>query len=584
MKQKNIKGILLVLGMILLLLFVFFTNHNNKESNNLIDKSELNISRSEINRFVLSQQNSDGGFNLITPNIDLDLENTFYAVESLQMMDKETDFQDTKEYIRELDIRQFLHDDNIYNAKSSYYYLALHDLLDLEISENSLKQILFFWESHQDDNGYIYNLKNEEKKIGRDYLNDVYYLETLLYGHQILSIYGNNTTNLSLQKEFINAMDFTDYSRRMVALITTFLELSNLYSYDNTTLKPKLENYLQNYINWGLQENATTVADVSVIANYIDYDVNNILINIINQLERQNGYSIDKNIEDIHIKATNLILQVLNDNEMNIDKEKENHIYDFIKREKNYNGTYLFRDFESNLFSSYYAIKILDRLNNVDQIDHDKLTKFLQNQMHTFGNLSTPEQLFYMKISRIIDYKINNDINIDDYFKNQFDILKKADIGKNAELIILLLETAKMYDYNISEEIRTTIIDKIDNYEEKEFYKIIQLINHSNLIYLKTLIDEQVEDNELKHLILEFEENINEWDDMLYAFQKVFKHIDNKKMNMEFSSATLSLVLEEIDRRTENGLYKYSSADLATFDSVYELLNILMYYQEKDYL
>lgn len=574
-EQRNLICILLLA--FIFVSFIFFNDKTKKvnlNSKEIYEKTQTMISHSQINKFVSSQQNVDGGFSLATPNLDSDLPDTYYAINCLKIINKKLDFIHTKQYIKNTNVKRLLNKDNIYSLKNCFYYLKLNMLLDINVPKNDLEQIIDFTESLKTNEGFFYNTAKDERKEGREYLLDPYYLETLLYGHKILSSY-NNDNNIGLQEEFLKCIDFNEYSTDMCALISTYVEISTLYDYCNAKYIDKLENYLQNYIKNGFKENIGYINDVFAIARYINYDVSNILVGFTKQLWSLNGYSIDKYSDNVSIKATNQVLHILNEFDFNLDSEIVEQIYKFIICGEKYNGTYTFSDRESDMFSSYYAVEILELMKCDNELELYKLTEFLDSKKNIFDDLPTSEQFFYLKTCKISNYDTSNIINRG-YFDTQFEILKKVDIVNNAELVILLLEVADIYDYKIPKYIQTLIIDKTNIHSKKSTNKMVQFINECNSTYIKLLLQENIEEEEIYNLIIKFEKDIENWDDMLYAFHKVFKLVNLKNVDINFSEDIIYLVLSEIEKKMKDDVYMYSSSYVATFDSVYELFNILI--------
>lgn len=62
---------------------------------------------------------------------------------------------------------------------------------------------------------------------------------------------------------------------------------------------------------------------------------------------------------------------------------------------------------------------------------------------------------------------------------------------------------------------------------------------------------------------------------VIYIFQKVFKVVYDSKNEVDISDNTIFLILTEIERKMKYGVFMYSTSDIATFDSVYELLKIV---------
>ena len=124
------------------------------------------------------------------------------------------------------------------------------------------------------------------------------------------------------------------------------------------------------------------------------------------------------------------------------------------------------------------------------------------------------------------------------------------------------------------------IVEKSNQYDGNSENEFIAFINECNLTYLKLFLQEPVEEKEIYNLIAKFEKNIENWDEMLYSFQKLFKLIDMEQIDVDIPDNIISSILTEIDTHTKDGVYKYSSSDVATFDSAYELLNIVTYFQK----
>ena len=132
-----------------------------------------------------------------------------------------------------------------------------------------------------------------------------------------------------------------------------------------------------------------------------------------------------------------------------------------------------------------------------------------------------------------------------------------------------------MYDYKVPQDIQTLVLEKVNQYNKQTEDKMALFINECNLAYIKLLIQKQIEKKEIDYLVTKFEENITDWMDMLYIFQKVFKVVYDSKNEVDISDNTIFLILTEIERKMKYGVFMYSTSDIATFDSVYELLKIV---------
>lgn len=133
-----------------------------------------------------------------------------------------------------------------------------------------------------------------------------------------------------------------------------------------------------------------------------------------------------------------------------------------------------------------------------------------------------------------------------------------------------------MYNYEVPQDIQTLILEKSNQYNKKIENDMALFVNECNLTYIKLFLEE-VEEKEIDYLITKFEKNIKNWDDMLYAFQKIFKLVNTFKIEINISDNIVSSILIEIERKMKDGVFMYSSCDIPTFDSVYELLKIVKF-------
>lgn len=571
-KKNQINWVWIVVLFLLVGWFCIKVNNTNPKKEETYSNPQIVVSNSKIEQFVSTQQNFDGGFVIAVPNIDLDLLETYYAIDSLRLINKSNNNISTQEFIENMDINMILNEKSIYSLKSCYYYLELCELLNINVKKDNLEKIINYINCLKTEEGFFYNTPNDKKKGAEEYFLDSYYLETLIFGHRINAAYNKGAKEDKLQEELLKCIDFNEYSGKMCALISTYLEISVLYNYDNNEYMEKIEGFLKEFVNTEFEENIGVMNDVFVIAKYVNYEMKDIFSNFILQLWKEKGFSISEFSESVNIKATNQVLHIIKEFEIFLEDEKIEKIQEFILDAANYSGYYTFTDRKSNMFSSYYAVMILELLEEDNEIILQNLVQFLDSKRKEFDDLLTPEQLFYLKIGKILNY----DVPVDEkYFDEQFQILKKVDIVNNAELAILLLETAEMYDYKVPQDIQTLVLEKVNQYNKQTEDKMALFINECNLAYIKLLIQKQIEKKEIEYLVTKFEENIKDWIDMLYIFQKVFKVVYDSKNEVDISDNTIFLILTEIERKMKYGVFMYSTSDIATFDSVYELLKIV---------
>lgn len=571
-KKNQINWVWIVVLFLLVGWFCIKVNNTNPKKEETYSNPQIVVSNSKIEQFVSTQQNFDGGFVIAVPNIDLDLLETYYAIDSLRLINKSNNNISTQEFIENMDINMILNEKSIYSLKSCYYYLELCELLNINVKKDNLEKIINYINCLKTEEGFFYNTPNDKKKGAEEYFLDSYYLETLIFGHRINAAYNKGAKEDKLQEELLKCIDFNEYSGKMCALISTYLEISVLYNYDNNEYMEKIEGFLKEFVNTEFEENIGVMNDVFVIAKYVNYEMKDIFSNFILQLWKEKGFSISEFSESVNIKATNQVLHIIKEFEIFLEDEKIEKIQEFILDAANYSGYYTFTDRKSNMFSSYYAVMILELLEEDNEIILQNLVQFLDSKRKEFDDLLTPEQLFYLKIGKILNY----DVPVDEkYFDEQFQILKKVDIVNNAELAILLLETAEMYDYKVPQDIQTLVLEKVNQYNKQTEDKMALFINECNLAYIKLLIQKQIEKKEIEYLVTKFEENIKDWMDMLYIFQKVFKVVYDSKNEVDISDNTIFLILTEIERKMKYGVFMYSTSDIATFDSVYELLKIV---------
>lgn len=270
MKKIRINWIWIFASLLLIGLLYIKMNDETMDKEKIYTNSEIVISNSQIKQFVFTQQNLDGGFAISTPNFDLNLSDTYYAIDSLNLIDKKNNNINAKEFIEDIDINMILNEDNIYSLKNCYYYLSLCELLNINVENDDLEKIINYINHLKTEEGLFYNTFNDEKKEIKEYFLDSYYLETLIFGHKINSAYNRDIKDDKLQEELLKYIDFDEYSTRMCALISTYLQISVLYNYDNAEYLEKIEDFLFEFINTGFEENIGVINDVFVIAEYTD--------------------------------------------------------------------------------------------------------------------------------------------------------------------------------------------------------------------------------------------------------------------------------------------------------------------------
>ena len=523
------------------------------------------ISKEKLLNFILCQQNTDGGFSVEVPNLYSDLSDTYCTIMALKSLEEDIDVKSIHMYLKEINLADLRDTNNSITLTNYYHYIKICRVVGFCVDENIISQVL------QDVKKIM-----EEQRL-TDIVNG--YEEVIKNSCELLWLYNEEVDIEGLLISLVERINLDDFSTDMRSLISTSCYIAELIDQKFLIDKGDLVQYIDNYILLGNEIDIGQIWDIYTIAQYCGYNIGNYVLINTERLWVDNGYKISSNAENCNIKATFQVLFMCKELNLNIDKTKKSAIVGYIDDCKSYRGNYSFSYRESDMYSTYYALKIIeyidDNKTSIFKEIIENIKNYINNSSRFFENMPTSEQLFYLKCARELDIPFQR---VETFLDSQFNILKSASINKNGDLVVLLLDLAKQYDYEITEDIKENISKKIISENEKIDDDLMRtFINQCNITQIQLLLEKKIEKNEIIKLIRMYEKNINEQQDILYITSKLCRTISCDEYNKRISSDTKEKVIDTINENSSYGVYKYSSSYVPTFESVYELLNVVTY-------
>lgn len=523
------------------------------------------ISKEKLLNFILCQQNTDGGFSVEVPNLYSDLSDTYCTIMALKSLEEDIDVKSIHMYLKEINLADLRDTNNSITLTNYYHYIKICRVVGFCVDENIISQVL------QDVKKIM-----EEQRL-TDIVNG--YEEVIKNSCELLWLYNEEVDIEGLLISLVERINLDDFSTDMRSLISTSCYIAELIDQKFLIDKGDLVQYIDNYILLGNEIDIGQIWDIYTIAQYCGYNIGNYVLINTERLWVDNGYKISSNAENCNIKATFQVLFMCKELNLNIDKTKKSAIVGYIDDCKSYRGNYSFSYRESDMYSTYYALKIIeyidDNKTSIFKEIIENIKNYINNSSRFFENMPTSEQLFYLKCARELDIPFQR---VETFLDSQFIILKSASINKNGDLVVLLLDLAKQYDYEITEDIKENISKKIISENEKIDDDLMRtFINQCNITQIQLLLEKKIEKNEIIKLIRMYEKNINEQQDILYITSKLCRTISCDEYNKRISSDTKEKVIDTINENSSYGVYKYSSSYVPTFESVYELLNVVTY-------
>ena len=523
------------------------------------------ISKEKLLNFILCQQNTDGGFSVEVPNLYSDLSDTYCTIMALKSLEEDTDVKSIHMYLKEINLADLRDTNNSITLTNYYHYIKICRVVGFCVDENIISQVL------QDVKKIM-----EEQRL-TDIVNG--YEEVIKNSCELLWLYNEEVDIEGLLISLVERINLDDFSTDMRSLISTSCYIAELIDQKFLIDKGDLVQYIDNYILLGNEIDIGQIWDIYTIAQYCGYNIGNYVLINTERIWVDNGYKISSNAENCNIKATFQVLFMCKELNLNIDKTKKSAIVGYINDCKSYRGNYSFSYRESDMYSTYYALKIIeyidDNKTSIFKEIIENIKNYINNSSRFFENMPTSEQLFYLKCARELDIPFQR---VETFLDSQFNILKSASINKNGDLVVLLLDLAKQYDYEITEDIKENISKKIISENEKIDDDLMRtFINQCNITQIQLLLEKKIEKNEIIKLIRMYEKNINEQQDILYITSKLCRTISCDEYNKRISSDTKEKVIDTINENSSYGVYKYSSSYVPTFESVYELLNVVTY-------
>ena len=523
------------------------------------------ISKEKLLNFILCQQNTDGGFSVEVPNLYSDLSDTYCTIMALKSLEEDIDVKSIHMYLKEINLADLRDTNNSITLTNYYHYIKICRVVGFCVDENIISQVL------QDVKKIM-----EEQRL-TDIVNG--YEEVIKNSCELLWLYNEEVDIEGLLISLVERINLDDFSTDMRSLISTSCYIAELIDQKFLIDKGDLVQYIDNYILLGNEIDIGQIWDIYTIAQYCGYNIGNYVLINTERIWVDNGYKISSNAENCNIKATFQVLFMCKELNLNIDKTKKSAIVGYINDCKSYRGNYSFSYRESDMYSTYYALKIIeyidDNKTSIFKEIIENIKNYINNSSRFFENMPTSEQLFYLKCARELDIPFQR---VETFLDSQFNILKSASINKNGDLVVLLLDLAKQYDYEITEDIKENISKKIISENEKIDDDLMRtFINQCNITQIQLLLEKKIEKNEIIKLIRMYEKNINEQQDILYITSKLCRTISCDEYNKRISSDTKEKVIDTINENSSYGVYKYSSSYVPTFESVYELLNVVTY-------
>ena len=271
-------------------------------------------------------------------------------------------------------------------------------------------------------------------------------------------------------------------------------------------------------------------------------------------------------------------------------KEIENTLFSKIT----YNGLFSHSTYAtSDITSTYYATMILDKLGERD----NDIIRYIENNLNDkkidTSRMATSEVLMLMQIAKKYNIELDKAF-INHYFNITFEKALSVNYERNKNLILLLFETASLYNYKYIEEnsFLEKIFDVLDAYENNN--EMLGNDNDSNIITLQFvnecvnlrilyLIDpSKVSRDRIENLINKYSQNYNMFLDRLYVTAIMVPLLEKVEYtNIRLPEDIVYDLKKQLNTHTKHKFFMYSTYDTPDFESTFSCLNIIKFLQQK---
>lgn len=371
---------------------------------------------------IQSSQNEDGGFSLLQ-NIYADFPFALYSTyQSYSYINNVRGLSDEEkdeltlllEQISEVD---YFKTENTYDdVNLIFYYLELCKVVEYNsaISEQLIAYVLCL----QDDKGFFYRSAREQAEflsVSKEFkVNDPITLTTTYRALQIidhkasvntdaLSLYYQNEINQKMieynTKEFLSCMSSVFKAKMLYPEITV--------TYEKDLLDKELNAYTA-YIQTDSLDFIEFVEYLDIISLYkgldLSYDKQQLFKNINTFIEE----GLKEVERSIYIGIINDVCAVLK--QLNYDTGDLNLSDDGVQAYKNYDGSYILYNYESDPIHTYYVLSILSLLDdpNAEEIT-DTARSYVAEVMQSINRDAAPSNIYLVQSAILSGIPLNNE-------------------------------------------------------------------------------------------------------------------------------------------------------------------------------
>lgn len=599
MKTLHLKGI----SMFIVIIIILTSCTNNISDEKAFTNNDF--SGNKIKESIFLQQNENGGFREIDDiksSLYLSMYDTYYALGMLHELGMEiSDLQ-----LERLKITlESLDENDIVNGKSSedlsnvFYYFEILKLINYEGSIETKSSIIDRVSKLQSEEGYFYS--SQKTKMEHENNNVEYDIDdsiVLISMQQVSAILKGNRDNVNLERikkwmdKIYEVINLEEVDEHDIGSLVTYLEVDDSFNLKNNKFtNEQLKNYYSDWIEF-LSTNEVvdihTVYNLYVLSKFVDIDNIDFLKQYLRkyEVELSNGsvrYSISPKEEFYHIAATYDALRILNDG-VTIRYLKKDATKEELPK-ISYDGTFEFiRDTESDIFSTYYAANILRKFVHDKSFPNQQFIEYIESNLKdNLFKKSTPEILMILQLAN--QFGVKTDMTkINEFFDKQFQITYDKDYEKNNFLILLLIETANAFDYEIKDKYNKNLINQASTHQLSSSLNnstslsiIFKCIDLSILNYL----DSEPSTKEIDKLIKSYIENYDNLKDdntyRLYVTYYFIKCLKQYEINADaISKEIIEDLLLFINKGDWHGFYLFQDS-IEDYESTYMTLEILQY-------
>lgn len=557
------------------------------------DRAELILDSNILMSDLEHLQCNDGGFTDFTNSVDNIygmLDSTYNSLLILKQVNIELSGEQIKKIqklLGELKIEYILDGSNVDDVYLSLLYLKVSEQVGFVIPKKNIDYIINYIASLQDTNGYYYRDKTEsdEKKSQpfEDGIIDVALLRNQLDVTEIIELCGITEMNDSFSnyiKCMNDSLNDKIRSEDLITIISILSRINETKKVHDIIIKEdliiKAQSKLLSDIN-GSVINASMVYDYKSISDYKEASNDeSIYLSCYDKLWNNNGFSITSDIAEVNLKATAILLEIFNKKGIIIVNDKKMAIVSYINSLEKYDGSYSYFNKESDIFSSYFACQII----KLYQLPYNTegIREYVNNYfVNDFDDKSSgPIPLYYLLLANLLE--INLDFfEVQSFLLSQVEIAKSANYENNREIILLLLKTMKIYNYQLSDTQMLELYNSISEYKTNQADIVtIELLKKSFDYINLALINKPVSNETVMQLIDLYYKNYTELEDKIYITKWIVEVLNVYELHdVEIDKELYTKILPDLKKCVYNNAFSYSSVNYGSLSATYDVISIL---------